>query len=121
MQPSSTCHNAIVLAIALFFSVVAKGELVPPDNPTYSEMDYSTAPGDVVSTSLSSRWRVKLESTKIDAPANVSGNNRCANQELGRFMPEAARMNDGVSLNTIFFNDVESDYFGIRHSPKNSA
>lgn len=58
MQPSSTCHNAIVLAIALFFSVVAKGELVPPDNPTYSEMDYLT-PGDLVSTLLSSRWRVK--------------------------------------------------------------
>ena len=31
------------------------------------------------------------------------------------------RMNDGVSLNTIFFNNVESDYFGIRHSPKSTA
>lgn len=101
MQPSSTCHDAIVLAVALFFSTFAKSELVPPENPTYSEMGYPT-PGDVVSTLLGSRWRVKPESTKIDTSANASGNNRCTNQDFGGFIPEAACMSDGVSLNALF-------------------
>ena len=120
MQHSSPCHNAIVLAIALFFSIFAKSELVPPDSPVYSEMMDYPAPGDVVSTVLflSSKWRINPESTKIKA----SCHNHCTNQVLG----EAARIINGVSLNAIFFNDVKSDHFGTRHgihlcSPKNSA